>query len=123
MAKGEFSEYELFIDQVTTWSHGKDRMGSNVAKRPKDLIADLEGSGYEVLNTHGLPFNGTTYEVRKALPNVPNAFQICGHFKYVRAIYGNSLTMFFYPPECKGGSHLNKDELNKYTYKIETYDP
>ena len=111
--------YEELIDDVKIWeqSKGKD------AKRPKELIAELESRGFQVLDTRGLPFNGTTYEVRRALPDIPNAYQICGHYKHVRQIYGNGLTFFFYPPDCKGAKHLNNDELKLWTYKIDTFDP
>lgn len=86
------------------------------------LVKHLQGLGYEVLNTRGLPFNGTTYEVRKALPDVPNGFQICGHYKYVSQIYGNGVTLFVYPPDCKGGKHLNNDELKLWAHRFPTCD-
>jgi hypothetical protein len=86
------------------------------------LEKHLQSLGYEVINTRGLPFNGTTYEVRKKLPDVPNGFQICGHYKYVCQIYGRGVTLFVYPPDCKGGKHLNNDEMKLWKHRFDTYD-
>lgn len=115
----EMTPYGELIDDVKVWEHGK----GTAAKRPKELVAELESLGFQVIDTRGLPFNGTTYEVRRVLPDIPNAYQVCGHFKHVRQIYGNGLTFYFYPPDCRGAWHLNKDEIDRWTYKISTFDP
>lgn len=111
--------FKKFLEDFTNW----EQNGTGATPfNSKALEEHLQGLGYEVINTHGLPFNGTTYEVRKALPDVPNGFQICGHYKYVSQIYGNGVTLFVYPPDCKGGKHLNNDELNLWEHRFGTHD-
>ena len=115
------SEYDLFIDSVTTYVNRQKLENKPVL--PSELIDELNGCGYQVIDTKGLPFNGTTYEVRKPIDGKANCYEVCGHYKHIRQIYGNGLTFYFYPPSCKGGFHLNRDELEEYTFKVGTYDP
>lgn len=108
--------FNEFLNVVKAWHQNEGRKHF-FAKSLEDWLTN---NGYEVLDTHGLPFNGTTYEVRRTLPNIPNAYQVCGHFKCVSAIYGHWVGLFFYPPACEGAEHLNGDELDKWEYKIDT---
>lgn len=110
------TQFSKFINVVKEWENG----GNVKPFRSKSIIEWLTNNGYEVVDTHGLPFNGTTYEVRRALPKIPHAYQVCAHFKHVSAIYGNWVGIYLYPPTCKGAEHLNGDELELYQYHIDT---
>ena len=75
----------------------------------------LNAIGYDLLDTHGLPFNGTTYEIISLDRYDTHRY---GHIKTVYEIYDNKATLFIYPASCRGGSHLNGDELKEYVYRL-----
>lgn len=110
--------YSKFLDAVHAWEASGNGVKPFVAAA---LVSFLIDRGFNVIDTHGMPFNGTTYEVRRAVEGMPYTFEMCGHYKHVTAIYGNGCTLFFYPPSCKGGSHLNNGELKLYTEVFNTY--
>lgn len=71
--------------------------------------------GLHLIDTHGLPFNGSTYKiVKKQETEMGTTEFIIGHFKDVSAIYANAVYCSFYDNTCIGANHLNGDESGKY---------
>lgn len=87
----------------------------NCSKVVQGLKRWLNSEGYDLLDTHGLPFNGTTYEIISLDRHDTRRY---GHIKTVYEIYGDKATLFIYPAWCRGGSHLNGDELKNYVYRL-----
>lgn len=110
--------YTDLLHVLYAWRTSVPKVQNNpkiILFRANYLINCLTENGYEVINTRGLPFNGTTYEIRRRISRPANAYQVCGHIKHVRQIYGNAVTVYVYPPSCVGGKALNSTELDKYT--------
>ena len=77
----------------------------------------IENNGCGMVDTHGLPFNGTTYEIVRYFDFQGRKLkETIGHFKYVIAIYGDNVCFRLYDNNCIGGSNLNGSESNKFIY-------
>ena len=85
-----------------------------------DKISEL---GVKALNTHGLPFNGTTFELFRDVEINGNKYkEVIGHLKYFQEIYGKEVHVFIYSSKVEGGESLNGVDIDKYVYK-KTFDP
>lgn len=102
----------LDVYNYLTCCHTPDERCSKVVEGLKKW---LNSKGYDLLDTRGLPFNGTTYEIISLDRYDTRRY---GHIKTVYEIYGNKATLFIYPAWCRGGSHLNGDELKEYYYSL-----
>lgn len=77
----------------------------------------IENNGCGIVDTNGLPFNGTTYEIVRYFDFQGRKLkETIGHFKYVYAIFGNKVYFRLYDNNCIGGSNLNGSESDKFIY-------
>lgn len=99
-------EIEITLDTMWEWN------------RDEFLEEIQECLGVKSLNTHGLPFNGTTYELFREVDfNGIKLKETIGHLKYVHAIYGGGCNVYLYDNSVSGGSSLNGRECHKYIYE------
>ena len=105
--------YRTFIEEIKITLDTMWEWNSN------EFLEELEEClGVKSLNTHGLPFNGTTFELfREVEIDGRNFKEVIGHLKYVIEIYGGEVSVFLYNNKVQGGAFLNGIESRDYIYK------
>lgn len=74
----------------------------------------------KIVDTHGQPFNGSTYEIyRDVESDHRHPKETIGHFRNVIQIYGNGHSLYVFNNNITGGSNLNGN--SNYLIKINCY--
>ncbi len=108
-----------FVSRVSQKITDMYLYGNNTFKSSL-LIGTVNEMGLKCIDTNGLPFNGTTYEIYREVEMQGHIFkETVGHFKYIYEIYGNGVIICIYDSSCIGGTHLNGDEAGRYIYRNE----
>lgn len=84
-----------------------------------ELLYELEMEyAIQHINTHGLPFNGTTYELYREVEMDGFFFkETIGHLKTLTEVYGGQKYLFVFEPGISGGSALNDYNSPNYVMK------
>ena len=94
---------------ITNIKRDLSSFNGKLVSNARDLFTALADKyGCKILNTHGQPFNGSTYEIyRDVTIDNRKLKEVIGHFRNIIAIYGNEHTLQLFNNNVEGGTNLN----------------
>ena len=94
--------------------------GKNINNAARLFSEIAERYGCKIVDTHGQPFNGSTYEIYRDVEiDDRHLKETIGHFRNVIQIYGDGQFLYVFNNNVTGGSNLNGN--SKYLIKINCY--
>ena len=97
----------------------KGAVASQIEWDINELLYELEMHyAIQHMDTHGLPCNGTTYELYREI-EMGGFFlkETIGHLKTLTEVYGGKKYLFVFEPGISGGSALNDYNSSRYVMK------
>ncbi len=111
------TQREIIVNIVNDISQYKGKKINSAARLFSEIA---ERYGCKIVDTHGQPFNGSTYEIYRDVEiDHRHLKETIGHFRNVIQIYGNKQFLYVFNNNITGGSNLNGN--SNYLIKINCY--